>query len=198
MWLERKKEQENPEQQQKQNQETTDTLKNFWNWWDKDKKAIEDPQFWKKAVWVIESSINEKKSNINDENSKKQIDWLSQEIKQFSNLWKLDKDQIKELQSIYNKIEAIEWTEHAEDAKAGDEAREKMNQQKKSNAEALLKATESLRDFMKWNFEQQQEKQKEQAEKWRNAREEWKEAQQVASLEADALLSEWWPNETTA
>jgi hypothetical protein len=102
-----------------------------------------------KAVNLITEKIQEKSNNINDEQTQAQIDALMQEITVLNRPWKLTPEEKIQLWDIYKEIESLHGTEHAENAKAGEEAKKSNEASQKEYAQKLLDSTEKLRDFLK-------------------------------------------------
>lgn len=188
MSFEKQQDLEKPEQQEQEN--TKQDLENFWQNSQEDQKKLDDPKFWNKVVDVIQSDIKEKSKNINDTESKSQIDALNKEISSFCKLWKLDEEQIKQLQNVYKEIQSIQAIEHAEDSKSWNDVKDSIEQKQKDYTKQLLEATEKLHDFMKNNNKQKMKEQQANQDKIKQIQ--LSENQDKNNSEnQDKILSEW-------
>lgn len=150
--------QDDLEAQKKLNKETKDNLLDFWKNSDNDKKILENPKAWENAVNAIKWDIEEKTKNINDPKSKAKIDEKLKWLEKYSKLWKLNQIQAQELSDIYKEISAIEWTEHAEDAKQWKEAQKAIEAKAEEYMKKLDIAMERLDKLLASHNEEAQKK----------------------------------------
>lgn len=160
------------ERLEKQNQEkdTKKSLLDFWENEENDKKLLNNPKWWNKAITMMKDDIVKKSKEINDPESEKKINDLTKVLDWYTKLWKLNKEQAEKLSDIYKQINSIEATNHAEDAKWWEEVKNSINKSKNDYAKKLLDATESLDKFLKNNHEEAMDKQKQSSEKMHEAR----------------------------
>lgn len=159
------------QEEQKEKQETKDSLLNFWKWNEEnDDKLLKNPNSWNKVINSMKEDIIKKHNELNDPNSKEKIENLTKSLDWYTKLWKLNKEQAKELSEIYNQIVSIESTEHAEDTKSWEEASKSIQTKKQEYINKLDEATERLDKLLKNNHEEAMNKQKQSSEIMQEAR----------------------------
>lgn len=156
----------------------------WWEIWSGEEKIDKT-----KAVNLITEKIQEKSKNINDEQTKAQIEALMQEINALNRPWKLTPEEKTQLWDIYKEIESLHGKEHAENAKAWEEAKKSNEASQKEYAQKLLESTEKLRDFLNKNLENTLASQNE----IKNLEQKEKELDPPPNLESDLLISEASP-----
>lgn len=167
---------ETPEDLIKKDQKIIDWLMNFWNNEANDNDFLEKTKWWDIFKSVI-NNLNKKSNQLNDNESKAKIEELVKNIELYSNIWKLNKEQMNEMSDIFKEIESIEWTEHAEDAESWELARKSINNRIKSEYQKLIDACKRLESLIKNHNEEIQSKLKSNLEKMKLARNKQKEQQ---------------------
>lgn len=182
-WLENR---ENPQDLAKKNQEISDWLINFWNNKEKDNDFLEKTRWWD-IVKVITDDVEKKSKGLNDPVSKAKVEDLLKNVKWYSEIWKLNEKQAREISDIYKTINSIERTEHAENAKQWEDFKKSMDSKNQEETKKLIEACEKLESLLKNHHEEAQEKIKKDGERWREARKKAEESSklEIASFEED-------------
>lgn len=182
-WLENR---ENPQDLAKKNQEISDWLINFWNNKEKDNDFLEKTRWWD-IVKVITDDVEKKSKGLNDPVSKAKVEDLLKNVKWYSEIWKLNEKQAREISDIYKTINSIERTEHAENAKQWEDFKKSMDSKNQEETKKLIEACEKLESLLKNHHEEAQEKIKRDEERWREARKKAEESSKLetASFEKD-------------
>lgn len=133
----------------KNEKEVRDNLASFWKNPEEDKKFLEDPKWWEKAVSAIKWDIEEKTKSIKNPENRAKIDEKLKWLEKYWKIGKLNSEQAQELSNVYKEIASIQWTEVKEDNIQWEEAHKAIEAKNQDYTKKLDNAIERLDKLLK-------------------------------------------------
>lgn len=150
------------------------------------KELLDNPNFKQNVINWVENEFKTRLNNVNDEQTKNEIQKSLDEIDKMNKTWKLDEKQAMSLLTMLDEVNSIHWVENAENAQWWKDFQEAQKNQEKTYNDLLKNATEKFKSLLEW-FEINNKNQKNEIKK----QEEIEKSQEINALPSIDSAYNW-------